>query len=159
MTKKDFLEELEFNFCEDVKMTILYAYDLTGEEEHKICEMDESEAEDYLKNYPKAEPLSKEGWCHSMLDNGYTDDSISLWNEYCDESFDSENKIYENNEEYFNEHYYDSPMDAVRAVIFGNYKLNDDYLHIRNGNIETFNYISDKKCPLDRNKLVEWLLE
>lgn len=47
--------------------------------------------------------------------------------------------FYDNDEEFFNTFYYNRPMEVARAIQFGRYNINDDYVLINNlGNIESY---------------------
>lgn len=51
--------------------------------------------------------------------------------------------IYENDEEFFNT-FFNSPMDAVRAAVYGEYNFMDKYVTFNGyGNLKSSNYISD----------------
>lgn len=75
------------------------------------------------------------------------DDSelINIHNEYCQSTNNSDDEIYNNDEDFFNIFFEGNVMEAVRAVSFGEYSYSHDYV-VFNGyaNLETFNNPTDK---------------
>ena len=69
------------------------------------------------------------------------DERLSIYNRYCEE-YDIEDKI-EDNEDYNLEEYFDTKLDAIRAALYGDYRVTDEYFKIDGrGNLESF-------CDLD----------
>lgn len=65
---------------------------------------------------------------------------VSIHNEYCQSVNYSDDEIYTNDEEFFEMFFEGKAMEAVRAVSFGDYRYNDDYIVFNGyGNLETFN--------------------
>jgi len=76
----------------------------------------------------------------SLSDNKLVD----LWNDYCDENSNADARVYEFDDQFF-EDYFSNPGEAARAVFFGDVKnWNDSYV-IFNGyaNLETSNDVSE----------------
>ncbi len=69
---------------------------------------------------------------------------VDLWNDYCDDNSNSDARVYEFDDQFF-EDYFSNPGEAARAVFFGDVKnWNDSYV-IFNGyaNLETSNNVSE----------------
>lgn len=69
-----------------------------------------------------------------------------------------ENEIESNDEDFFNKYYEDSPMEAVRAALCGDYRLNDDWVWIAENNLVSGD--TEEQLPLtDTNKMAEWFIK
>lgn len=79
----------------------------------------------------------------SYLEDLNNDELVSHHNIYAREN-NSDDEIYNNDEDFFNTFFDGKVMEAVRAISFGEYKYNDDYV-IFNGyaNLESFNNPAD----------------
>ncbi len=65
------------------------------------------------------------------------DDLLNIHNEYCREH-DPDNEIYNNDEEFFSV-FFNNPLDAVRAVCYGEYNYTDEYVKFDGyANLESF---------------------
>jgi hypothetical protein len=65
---------------------------------------------------------------------------VSLHNQYCRNINDSDSEIYLNDEEFFSMFFTD-PLEAVRAVCYGEYNYTDEYVVFDGyANLETSNY-------------------
>ena len=162
MTHKEvFLKQLKFDFNEQVQSSIESSYSLSAEEYERIAQMIDAgtEAEVYLAKYPKADVLTKKQLAEVNLFNRDMDDIINLWNEYCKEKKDDDNHIHYNVKEYFDEYFIESAMEAVRTVLWGNYNIADEYFYFKYNAIQTFSFLLDEECPIDRKKLTEWILK
>lgn len=75
------------------------------------------------------------------LDNS---ELVNVHNQYCQNANCSDDEIYSNDEEFFNIFFEGKVLEAVRAVSFGEYRYQDEYV-IFNGyaNLETFNNPAD----------------
>lgn len=72
----------------------------------------------------------------------YDNALISAWNEYASENC-SDDEIYENDDDFFGT-YFSKPMDAVRAVAFGDYRYGDSYVKFNVlANLDSFDSVSD----------------
>jgi hypothetical protein len=112
----------------------------------------ESMGEDDFEKVYKYIELSEE------YDFDSIEDKIRLHNEYCSENDYMDDYIYENDEDFLNEHF-SSPDKAVRAAIYGDYRYMDNYV-VFNGyaNLESFDeYGADKHLMLD--EAIAWKLE
>ena len=80
---------------------------------------------------------------------------VNGWNGELDK-FD----IWENDEEFFNINFNDRPMEAVRAVFYGNYKYNDDYVRFNAyGNIESLDqWELNKEVEIYINEIIEAMI-
>ena len=75
---------------------------------------------------------------------------FELNNRYCQVFNYCHGEIYNHDEEFF-EIFFTNAMDAIRAVSFGDYRYNDDYVIFNGyGNLETFN-------RMDTDRLVEFV--
>ena len=75
------------------------------------------------------------------------DDSelVNIHNEYCQSCNYSDNEIYSNDEEFFNTFFEGKVIEAVRAVAYGEYQYNNDYVIFNGyGNLESFDYAKDR---------------
>jgi hypothetical protein len=81
---------------------------------------------------------------------------LNLHNEFCD-SCQNEKNIYENKEGFFNDYYSNNTMEAVRAAVYGKYRITDTYLKIDgHANLNSFNSILENVSIED---LVEYAIE
>ena len=87
-----------------------------------------------------------------VIDNMLEEDIINYWNKYLK---DNDKYIYDNEESFFEDNFTKS-FDAVRAVIYGDYNLNEKYVIFNGqGNLDSFNYIADMHCPIDLDELAK----
>lgn len=88
-----------------------------------------------------------------------TERVIGLWNECIEYTGYTDDEVYENSEDFFNE-MFRNPYDAAMRVAFGNWKCSDRYV-VFNGyaNVESFNYWQDANSPVDVDVLAEWLMD
>lgn len=83
------------------------------------------------------------------------EDIIPLWNEYCVDVC-SNDTIYNNDEEFFNEHFSD-PYEAIRCAFNGDYSYTSDYVKFDGyGNLESISFMSD---AIEYDELAKWYLE
>lgn len=77
------------------------------------------------------------------LDNVLTrDELVRLHNEYC-QHINSDDEIYHNDDEFF-EIYFTKPLDAIRALCYGEYEYNDTYVKFNGyANLESSNDPTD----------------
>ena len=89
--------------------------------------------------------------------NGLTSSElVERWNEYAREH-DGDNEIFNNDEDFFNTFFDGKVLEAVRAISFGDYRYNDDYIKFDGyANLETFNDPSDH---IDINELAEAIID
>jgi len=159
MTKQDFVTELDYNVIEETKEAIQNAHDLTDEELEELEEMDEYNLDEFLDKYDEAEPRSREDLAEEMLADMNDEESIEIWNEYCNDSNDRNGRIYPNYEDFF-ELFFSDTYEAVRAISYGDYNFSDNYVYFDGlGNLQTFNYYGDKNCPVCQGDLVQWLID
>lgn len=65
---------------------------------------------------------------------------VNLHNQYCQSAGYSDDEIYINDEDFFNTFFEEKTLEAVRAVCFGEYRYQDDYVIFNAyGNLESFN--------------------
>jgi hypothetical protein len=87
------------------------------------------------------------------------DDSelVSMHNTYCQNNQDPDGEIYNNDEDFFTTFFDGKLMEAIRAVSYGEYNLQDDYV-IFNGyaNLESFN---DPSGHVDLSAIASDILE
>jgi len=70
-------------------------------------------------------------------------DLVACWNQSCEESNCMDDQIYDNGESFF-EMAFSSMMDAIRAVCFGEYRYQDDWVKFNGlGNLESSNDPTD----------------
>lgn len=85
------------------------------------------------------------------------DDKVSLWNEYCDANNIAGDIWQAFDEEFFNVYFVNNPMDAARAVSFGEVDWSHEYIKFDGyGNLESTN---DPISEIDEDALLEWMLE
>lgn len=67
------------------------------------------------------------------------DQLVDLNNTYCQVFGHSDSEVYENDETFFEIFFNGKPMDAARAVCFGNYNYHHKYVKFNGyGNLESF---------------------
>ena len=75
------------------------------------------------------------------LDNSET---VSMHNTYCQNTGDSDNEIYNNDEDFFETFYAGETMKALQSVHFGDWRYNDEYVQFNGyANLESFNNPSE----------------
>lgn len=81
---------------------------------------------------------------------------IELWNARCDDMGTS--IIYRNDEDFFSTYYSNNIMELVRAISYGDYKFDNEYVIIDNySNLTT--YTEDEVIYLiDTNILADWII-
>lgn len=86
------------------------------------------------------------------------DQIIFAWNNYCsDECMDD---YIHNNDEYFFEEMFEKADEAVRAVCFGDYRYQDEYVVFSSyGNLDTFDEFDEANSPILLDILAEWMLD
>jgi hypothetical protein len=90
------------------------------------------------------------------LNNLHDDELVMFHNIYCREN-NYEDEIYNNDEDFFNTFFDGKVMEAVRAVSFGEYRYNDDYVTFNGyANLESFNSPGDR---VDISAIAEDILE
>lgn len=83
---------------------------------------------------------------------------ISLWNEYCRDTDHPLSIIYENDDEAINS-LFNTPMEAVRAIVYGKYQYFEDYFYRDACNsMISFANLADDKSPYRAELLVKWLV-
>lgn len=86
------------------------------------------------------------------------EDIIRAWNNYCSEEC-MDDYIYDN-DEYFFEEMFEKADDAVRAVCYGEYHYQDEYVVFNAyGNLDSFDYWKDENSPIDLDILAEYLVD
>lgn len=84
---------------------------------------------------------------------------IAIHNDYCEVNNDSYNHIIDNDNEAIDS-MFDSPSEAIRAAIFGDYHSSHNYFILDGyANLVSFNYASDDNCPIDISELAQWLID
>jgi hypothetical protein len=164
MTKQEFVTELDYNVIEEIKEAILNTYKLSDEELKELEGIDEYNLDEFLDKYDDAEPplsmvyRSREELAEGMLNDMNDEESIELWNEYCEDYNDPDGRIYPNDEEFFS--LFGDVMEVVRAISYGDYNFSDNYVYFNGyGNLETFNYYGGKDCPVSQSDLINWLID
>ena len=74
---------------------------------------------------------------------------VQLNNAYC-QNINSDNEVYENDEEFFNVFFENKILEAVRAISYGEYHYTHDWVRFNGcGNLETINYFGiSELCEL-----------
>lgn len=86
------------------------------------------------------------------------EDIIQAWNVYCNDK-NMDDYVY-GNDEWFFEEMFEKADDAVRAVCYGNYEYQDEYVVFNGyGNLDTFDDWEDEKSPIDLDILVNYLIK
>ena len=68
---------------------------------------------------------------------------VDLNNAYCQSAGYSDNEIYSNDEEFFEIFFANRVIEAVRAVSYGDYSYQHEYVKFNGyGNLESFNYVN-----------------
>ena len=78
---------------------------------------------------------------------------ISLWNKLIEEEGREENKVYPNNEEFF-ENSFENAYDAAFAVSSGKWRWTDDYVYLNSeGYLFSFSHLDDENSPIDMDRI------
>lgn len=84
---------------------------------------------------------------------------ITLWNECAESKGYYDDRVYDNDETFFNE-MFRTTYDAVRAATNGDYNVHDDYVVFDGyANLQSFDWLDDNNSPVDEDILVDWLME
>lgn len=103
-----------------------------------------------LKNYDELVKYLKDNW---KIINEMVHD-INSYDGYFEHL-----EYWENDEDFFNTYYYNNPMEVARAVYYGDYNFNDDYVYINAyGNLETLNRYRLEELLIDEVEdiLLKW---
>lgn len=75
---------------------------------------------------------------NSYLDDASDSDVMSKYNEYLEENNYYDDRWEYNDEEFFNVYFNNNPMEVARAVFYGDYRYNDEYVRFdAYGNLES----------------------
>ena len=103
-----------------------------------------------LKNYDKLIKYLKDNW-------EIINEMVHDINSY--DGYFGHLEYWENDEEFFNTYYYNNPMEVARAVYYGDYNFNDDYVYINAyGNLETLGRYRLEELLIDEVEdiLLKW---
>lgn len=88
-----------------------------------------------------------------------TERVIELWNECIEAKDMSDDRVYENGEDFFDT-YFNSPYEAVLSAKLGDWRDCDVYVAFDGyANVVSFDYWDDENSPIDVYILTNWLLE
>ena len=76
-------------------------------------------------------------------------------NNYCS-SLGYEDEVFDNDEYSINEHF-NTPFEVLLSV--QHYNLSDDYFYFHNGNLISFNYLTEEDSPITFSELAQWLID
>ena len=83
-------------------------------------------------------------------------EKVTAWNQMCQDQNRSDDEIFSNDEEFFSTFFSDT-MEAVRAVCFGEYRYQDDWVQFNGyGNLESSN---DPAQFIDDDELIKAIEE
>ncbi|MBO6117365.1 MAG: hypothetical protein J6P44_02355 [Bacteroidales bacterium] len=90
----------------------------------------------------------------TCIENLDEDRKIELWNNWKYEN-GYDDYIHINDEDFF-ETFFKDAMEAVRAVSFGHYNYNDDYVVFNGyGNLDSFSFLSESNSPYSDEELAD----
>lgn len=93
---------------------------------------------------------------YDYLDNLYGEELLNLWNEYCESTYNDDDKIYELTD-YFLDETFRSPSVFAENVDWDDFCYNDDYCKFDGyGKLISFDYLSDH---IEIGDMVEWYTE
>jgi hypothetical protein len=108
------------------------------------------------------ESLSKSGvekiykYIELDFDNLTDGEKLSKWNEYQSEEGEGP-EYYDFDEDFFNTHFQDKPMEAARATQFGSINWSHSYIMFDGyGNLESFDSIDEE---IDEELLINWIID
>ena len=89
---------------------------------------------------------------------GLSDDElVSIHNEYCQSAGNSDDEIYNNNEEFFETFFSGKVVEAVRAASYGNFEFRHDYVQFNGyANLDSFD---DPSVAIDLGSIADDILE
>lgn len=88
-----------------------------------------------------------------------TERVISLWNQCAESKCYYDDRVYDNDETFFNK-MFRTTYDAVRAATNGDYNVHDDYVVFDGyANLQSFDWWDDNSSPVDEDTLVDCLME
>lgn len=83
---------------------------------------------------------------------------IQAWNLYC--AYENMDDYVYCNDEYFFDEQFEKADEAVRAVCYGTYDYQDEYVVFNGyGNLDTFNGWEEDKSPISLDIIAEYLIE
>lgn len=84
-------------------------------------------------------------------------DLVTTYNSYASANYFE--LIHDNDEENINT-LFDTPYDTAKAIVYGKYNPNDDYVMLDGyANAVSFSYqlVQDENCPIDIEEIAEWI--
>jgi hypothetical protein len=91
------------------------------------------------------------------LNNCTDNDLLIYYNTYCEENKLHDDKIYYNEEEFFNTFFDGKVLEVVRAINYGSYEYNDNFVMFDGyDNLQSFNRIKDN---IDIGEIVNDIFE
>lgn len=105
----------------------------------------------------KTEVIKTEQAIREYIDGLSDSELVKLHNEYCREQNYSDDEIYTNDEDFFNTYFEGKTLEAVRAVCFGEYEYQNEYVKFNGyGNLESFN---DPEPHVDKDAICTAIFE
>lgn len=93
---------------------------------------------------------------YNYLDNLRADELLNLWNEYCESTYNDDDKIWELTDDFLDETF-SSPSDFAQNVDWDEFRYTDDYVKFDGyGKLVSFDYLSDH---IEIGDMVEWYME
>lgn len=86
-------------------------------------------------------------------------DLVMTYNSYASANYYE--LIHDNDEENINT-LFDTPYDTAKAIVYGKYNPNDDYVMLDGyANAVSFSYqlVQDDNCPIDIEELAQWIVD
>lgn len=94
-----------------------------------------------------------------QIENMSSADLIALNNAYCDSASYSDDRIYDNDEDFLNENF-SSISEAVRAASYGEYHYNHDYVKFNGyGNLESLSSIGTEDLVESVSTIIDYAIE
>jgi len=95
-----------------------------------------------------------------QLNNATDDVLVTVNNIYCDENGYGDSTIYSNDEQFLQERFGNNVDEAVRAVCFGKYEYNDNWVKFNGyGNLETLSDIGVNDLVESVETIAEYIFE
>ena len=95
-----------------------------------------------------------------QINNLSASELVMLNNAYCESINSFDNKIFENDEEFFKMFFYGKPFGVARATFYGDYNFSHDWVRFNGyGNLETIGHMTIDELPDILDNIIQDIIE
>ena len=103
--------------------------------------------------------MSKRKSVANYIHSSDMEDVVTLWKQFVNETNREDDDVWENSN-YEIDEIFSSPHELARSLTYGDYHYMDAFFAFNGyGNIVSFNYLDDDRCPIDVGALADYLIE